>query len=134
MAEADGNDATVDDINALRQRNQELQRALTEAQTVADRRLIAAALRAEALRNGMVDLDGLKLLENPDLAVTEDGEVPGARQALAKLRQDKPWLFGEKSSSSTAQPPPTSRPSQKLATDMTLDEWRRARAELVKRR
>jgi len=76
----------------------------------------------------------LKLLDNPDVSVSEDGEVKGVRQAMTRLRQDKPWLFGEKSSSSTAVPPVSARPAQKMATDMTLDEWRRARAELIKRR
>jgi hypothetical protein len=134
MADADMGAEDGADLDTLKQRNQDLQRALLEAQHSADTRLIAAELRAEAQRSGMVDLDGLKLLRDPGAVVVENGEVKGARQALALLRQEKPWLFGEKSSSSTAAAPATARPQAKLATEMTLEEWRRARAELIKRR
>jgi len=60
--------------------------------------------------------------------------VRGARRAVTQLRQDKPWLFGERSSSSTAPVPATAKPVQKMATEMSLEEWRRARAELIRRK
>ena len=53
---------------------------------------------------------------------------------MAGLRRAKPWLFGRASSSGPASPPPAQPPRQKLATEMTDDEYRVARAALLKRR
>jgi hypothetical protein len=53
---------------------------------------------------------------------------------MREFKRAKPWLFGGASTSSTAAPPPAQPPKQKLAKDMTPEEWQRARAELLKRR
>jgi len=110
---------------------------LAEAQARADaleHRLIHAELKAEAVRAGMVDLDGLKLLDISAARLTEAGDVEGAGALMAQLRRDKPWLFGGASSSATAAPPPAAPPVAKNATEMTDAEYRAARANLLKRR
>ena len=53
---------------------------------------------------------------------------------MDRLRGDKPWLFARASSSSTASPPPGAAVKAKLATEMSLDEWKAARAELLRKR
>ena len=53
---------------------------------------------------------------------------------MERLRGEKPWLFVRGSSSSTASPPPGAEVKPKLATEMSLEEWRAARAELLRRR
>ncbi len=111
--------------------------ALAEAQARAmalEQRLVRAELKAEAVRAGMVDLDGLKLLDISAARLTEAGEVEGAGALMAQLRRDKPWLFGGASSSATASPPPAAPPVAKKATEMTDAEYRAARADLLKRR
>jgi hypothetical protein len=82
----------------------------------------------------MVDMDGLKLIDPAALLIGQDGEFRDAAEIIAKLRRDKPWLFGATNSSSAATVPAPAPARRKLATDMSLDEWRLARAELLRRR
>jgi hypothetical protein len=97
-------------------------------------RLVRAELKAHAVRAGMVDLDGLRLLDTSKLSLNERDEVVGAEALLAEARRAKPWLFGAgHSTSSGATPPPTQPPGARYATDMTEPEWRAARAELLRR-
>ena len=128
---ADGADA---ELAALRAQNETLEAQLREVRATADRRLLDIEMKAAALQAGMIDLDGLKFLPDGDVRVDEGGHVVGAAEAVARLRRDKPWLFTVVNSSSTSAVPPHHTTRPKLATDMTLDEWRAARAELLRRR
>ena len=112
----------------------ELERRLVEVQAQARARVVHAELKAEAVRAGMVDLDGLKLLDASSIKVNEAGEVEGAAMLLRDMRRAKPWLFGAASSSSVAQAPGAQAPHAKLATEMGHEEWQAARRELLKRR
>jgi hypothetical protein len=97
-------------------------------------RVLRAEMKVHALRAGMVDLDGLKLLDMGALSLDERGEVAGGEAAMAALRRAKPWLFaGGPSSSSVAAAPAPQPPRAKLATEMGEAEWQAARAELLRR-
>jgi hypothetical protein len=130
-ADAPSPEAIVAD---LRLRAEALEQQLTVVQRDAENRLIRAELKAEAVRAGILDLDGLKLVDTSGVKLNETGDVEGAPQIIAQLRQAKPWLFGSASSSSLAAPPPAQPPRQKRATDMTEAEWRAARADILRRR
>jgi hypothetical protein len=109
--------------------------ALNRVQAEADARLIRAELKAEAVRAGMVDLDGLKLLDTADLRLNEQGEVADAGAILAKLKRAKPWLFGGGASSSAAAMPPRPEPPRtRHASELSHEEWVAARAALLRRR
>ncbi len=109
--------------------------ALSRVQAETDARLIHAELKAEALRAGMVDLDGLKLLNTADIRLTESGEVIDAAVLLAKLKRAKPWLFGSAMSSSAAANPPRPEPLRtRHANELSHEEWVAARAALLRRR
>ncbi len=118
----------------LRLRAEALERQLTEVQRQTEARIVHAELKAEAVRAGIVDPDGLKLLDTTNVKLNSNGEVDGAGGLIADLKKAKPWLFGVHSSSSTSAVPPAAPPTPKLATQMTEDEWRAARAALIKRR
>jgi hypothetical protein len=124
----------ADELAALRARNEALHADIREVRENSDRRAIHSELRAEAMRHGMVDLDGLKLINPDEATIDDDGIVHGVAAIMTKLRRDKPWLFGAPSSSSVAGVPAPAATRTKLATEMTLDEWRTARAELLRRR
>jgi hypothetical protein len=130
-ADAPSPEAIVAD---LRLRAEALEQQLTVVQRDAENRLIRAELKAEAVRAGILDLDGLKLVDTSGVKLNDTGDVEGAPQIIAQLRQAKPWLFGSASSSSIAAPPPAQPPRQKRATDMTEAEWRAARADILRRR
>jgi hypothetical protein len=122
------------ELDLLRGQNAQLEANLRAARDDADRRIVHLELKAEALRAGMVDLDGLKLLADGEVTVDEQGNVHGAASAMARMRREKPWLFAAQNSSSTAGVPAHGGTRPKLATDMTLDEWRAARADLLRGR
>ncbi len=96
-------------------------------------RLLQAELKAEAIRAGMVDLDGVKLIEASALKVNDAGELVDGAGVMKALRASKPWLFGG-SSSSSAVAPRAEVPKAKTAMEMSVDEWKVARAELLRRR
>ena len=121
-------------LTEARLRAEAAEQALITVRADSDARLIRAELKAEAMRAGMVDLDGLKLIDLSTIKLNEQGEVDGGAALMTRLKREKPWLFGGLSSSSTAAPPPAAPPRQKLATEMTDAEYRSARAELLKRR
>jgi hypothetical protein len=126
---------SIDDpLTALRERAETLERQLADMQRQADTRLILTGLKVEALRFGMVDLDGLKLLDLTSAKLNENGEVEGAAHLMTQLKKAKPWLFGAPSSSSATAVPPVQPLRQKLATEMTDAEYRTARAALLKQR
>jgi hypothetical protein len=118
----------------IEERAAELERRLKEIEATTAARLIRAELKAEAVRAGIVDLDGLKLLDSSAVKLNEQGDVEGVATLIMQLRRAKPWLFGGASSSSAAAAPPAQAPEGKPATKMSYDEWQAARAELLKRR
>jgi hypothetical protein len=134
MTEHEPQPSDDEDIATLRAHNTALQVELKDAQQSARTLLLQSELKAEAVRAGMVDLDGLKLLTPGGVYIDDDGLVIGARTVIAELRHNKPWLFHALSSSNSASVPVSSATITKLATEMTLEEWRTARADLLRRR
>jgi hypothetical protein len=122
------------DGDALRAHAEALERRVQELESRGAEQLIDAELRLEAVRAGMVDLDGLKLVDRAGLRPDEAGAVAGAAGVMAALRRDKPWLFAAQSSSRGVPTPPSAPLRTKLATEMSLEEWRHARAELLRGR
>jgi hypothetical protein len=112
----------------------ELERRLAEHQAQAEQRILRAELKSEAIRAGMVDLDGIKLADLSSVKLDPAGDVTGAADAIKALRKTKPWLFGGGNSSHPAGAPPAHTPEVKKATEMTYDEWQAARRELLRQR
>jgi hypothetical protein len=109
------------------------ERALAEATGRAEALLKRAELKIEAVKAGMVDLDGLQLIDPAAVTLNENGEVVNATSIMSKLKRAKPWLFGGASSSSIAQVPRAETPRQRDAREMSEEEWRSARAALLNR-
>ncbi len=112
----------------------ELERRLAEQAQSHQTRLAIADLKLHAIRAGMIDLDGIKLIDQSQIRLTEAGEVDGADRLMTNLRRDKPWLFQAVTTSTLAPAPPVTSPTAKRATEMTHAEWQSARAALLKRR
>ena len=105
---------------------------IAKLQTEFQSRLIAANLRTEAVRAGMIDLDGLKLVDLSAVRLDNDDKVIGGRKMMADLRREKPWLFGVASSSSAATAPASQPVRQKTAMDMTDEEYAAARTAVTR--
>jgi hypothetical protein len=95
-------------------------------------RLIAANLRTEAVRAGMIDLDGLKLINLSAVRLDENDMIIEGRKIMTDLRRAKPWLFGAPSTSSAAVPPLSQPIRPKTAMDMTAEEYTAARTAVTK--
>jgi hypothetical protein len=130
--EAETEDAAA--FSALKAHAEALERQLHEAELKSAKQLRQADLKAEAVRAGILDLDGLKLLDEAILSAQGRDMNDDAVHVIARLRRDKPWLFAAASSSSTATAPQAAPIRRKLATEMSVEEWRAARADLLRRR
>lgn len=134
MAEPNESRSAEELLVSLRDRAEALERQLAVVQHETAARLVRTELKAEAVRAGIIDLDGIKLADCSAVKLNENGDVDGAAAVIARLKQEKPWLFAGGSSSSRATPPQVQVPRAKRATDMTDAEYRAARADLLKRR
>jgi hypothetical protein len=95
------------------------------------------ALKAAALRAGLIDNDWLKLVDTSKITL-EEGKygvtVKGADELMVKLKEDKPYLFRKhfRDMSETERaafwlevkrgPPPKPMPTDKRAADMSETE------------
>lgn len=117
----------------LRARLEKLERDSQENRRLNEKRVVLAELKVEAMRANMIDLDGLQFLDMNQVRLNEDGSVDDGAELIARLKRTKPWLFATPSSSSIARVPPSAPTRQKLAKDMSDDEYRIARANIIKR-
>jgi hypothetical protein len=131
MIEDDRDDGAPGD--GWQARAEAAERALGDVRRESGERLKRAELKIEAVRAGMVDLDGLKLIDLDRVALGDDGTVADAGAIMVKLKQDKPWLFGGGSSSSTASAPRAEPTQARHARELSEADWRSARAELLRR-
>ncbi|TCG09397.1 hypothetical protein BZM27_06005 [Paraburkholderia steynii] len=99
-----------------------------ESHTASEQRIIRAELKAEALKAGMVDLDGLKLADLSSIKIDDKGEVTGATELMAALKESKPYLFKEASSSSSTQTPPPKEKAKPFDARTATPEERAAKA------
>jgi hypothetical protein len=127
---------TIDDnpVEELRSRAALLEQKLNDYQQQSEARLIRAEMKAEALRAGMIDLEGIRLLDLAGVSLNEKGEVDDATGIMARFKKSKPWLFGALSSSNPMSAPVAQSPRQKHATEMTNAEYAIARAALLRQR
>lgn len=120
----------VERIKAAQENEKEAIRA--QAKADADLRVIRAELKAAAIAAGMVDLDGLKLLDLSGVKLSESGDIEGADALFAAAKTAKPYLFGDKSSTtSPVSPPPIKAPEAKNARDMSPEEYAIARKQVT---
>jgi len=128
-------DETKEPAENWQARAETAEAALASVQAQAREKLIRAELKAEAIRAGMIDLDGLKLLDLTQISVDQNGDVVDPTGIFSRLRRTKPWLFGGGASSSAAAHAPKPEPPRpRQASELSHEEWRAARAALIKRR
>lgn len=127
-------DAAPPQLPSTDERVANLERQLAEQEATHQRDLAHAELKTLAVRAGMVDLDGLKLLDLTTIKRDAKGEIENADRIMIDLRRAKPWLFPTSNSSATSPTPPSTSPVAKSVAAMTHKEWQTARAEMLRRR
>lgn len=107
---------------------------VADAMSAAEQRVIRAELKASALKAGMLDLDGLKLLDLSKMVLDENGNVTGADALFEAAAKDKPWLFkATPASTSSTQLAPKATPAvDKAVSEMTPAEIVALRAKLAR--
>ncbi len=119
---------------AIRERDEGIKAARDDAQS----RVLQAELKTQAIRSGIVDLDGLRLADMDALSVDDAGNVQGAEEVIAALRERKPYLFtsekGSTAAGTTAQlqrPPSPAQPSTVNARSLSREAWQAERDRLL---
>jgi len=106
---------------------------LTASEKAANDRLIHAELKAIAVKAGLVDVDGLKLLDLSGVSLDKDGNLVGGDALIEAAKKSKPYLFGGAGGTGSTEKPPAKKAGEpKNAKDMTADEYRAARADLTR--
>ena len=126
-------EATEALIETLNARLDRLEREGQEVRLHTEQRIILSELKGEAIRAGMVDLDGMTFLDITKVHLDDNGNLAGGVELINQMKRSKPWLFSAPSSSSIAKVPPSRPTRQKMATEMTDDEYKRARADIIRR-
>jgi hypothetical protein len=134
MSDVDADNVDAASFAALKAHAEALERQLHDVEKQSAARLREVELKAEAVRAGILDLEGLKFLDPSTVSAQGADTHEDAARVIAKLRREKPWLFAVANSSSTAAAPQAAPIKRKLATEMSVEEWRAARAELLRRR
>ena len=119
---------------AARDRDEGIRAAREEAKS----RILQAELKTHAVRSGIVDLDGLRLADLDMLKVSETGDVEGAEEVIAALRERKPYLFTTDrvptAAVTTAQlqrPPVPAQPVAVDARSLSREAWQVERDRLL---
>lgn len=127
-------DGSFDESETPEEQPDHLAKEIAALQSDFRTRILAANLTTEAVRAGMIDLDGLKLIDLSAVQMGEDDKIIGGPKLMDDLRRSKPWLFNVMSSSSPASAPASQPVRQKTALEMTDDEYALARAAVTKYR
>ena len=119
---------------AVRDRDEGIRAAREEARG----RFLQAELKTHAIQSGIVDLDGLRLADLDALSVNDAGEVQGAKEVIASLRERKPYLFAPDRApdvaGTTAQlqrPPIPAQPTKMDARSLSREAWQVERDRLL---
>lgn len=105
---------------------------VTAAQQAANDRIVRAELKAVAIKHGMVDLDGLKLADLSSVKLNDAGEVEGAEELMAKLKEAKPYLFTSATNTSNTNPAPKPKGDEpKDARKLSKEEYEAERRKLT---
>lgn len=126
----------------LRSAQAEHDAALTTIRAQSRDRVLRAELRSEAIRAGIVDLDGLKLADTSGITFSDDGVIAGADAVITGLKAAKPYLFAAHkdktnlgaTTSPIARAPSPAAPELVDARSLTREQWQAERARLLSRR
>ena len=114
---------------------------VTTLQAESNERLIRSELQLRAVQHGILDLDGLRLLDTRAITIGQDGSVLGAEEALTTFRASKPYLFNQ--GGAVARPltttarenaPPRAEPEPVDARQLSREQWQVERARLLAHR
>ncbi len=124
-------EASIEALKAQTKTDQEA--ALAALRGEYDQRLVRAELKSAALAAGMIDPDGLRMLDTSKVKLNEDGSVLIPDGFFDAAKTAKPFLFkltgADTGNTSGTNTPPTAQNTSKTAKDMTEAEFSSAMAK-----
>lgn len=110
---------------SLKKEKEELEKKFREM-------LIWRALENEAIRQGIVDPEGVKLADLSLVKIDKDYQIEGVKEAIEKLKKEKSYLFEKKEG---AAPPPGEKPGfrKNLSSEENLTPEQRLARALMKK-
>ncbi len=119
-----------------RKRAEEIEAGWRERHKQSEQRYLRSELKAHAAALGMRDIDDIALADTSAVSLDDNGDVIGAREAIAALKERKPYLFAEpsapkspKTPSGQVPPPPKSDTPARDAFAMSDEEFEKAFAD-----
>ena len=119
-----------------RKRAEEIEAGWKERHKQSEQRYLRSELKAHAAALGMRDIDDIALADTSTVKLDDNGDVIGAREAIAALKERKPYLFAEPSAPKTPKtpsgptpPPPRGDTPARDAFAMTDEEFEKAFAD-----
>lgn len=106
MRRKDAESKLAEAHTAAEQAKKDAEDRVTAAEKAAGERILRAELKAAAKDAGMIDLDGLKLADLSKVKLNDKGDIEGAEELFAQLKESKPYLFGTTGSTSSTEKPP----------------------------
>lgn len=126
--------STLSELETLKANNDKTKRdfeerlkVLTQEKETANRARIDSEVKALAVSEGLSDLDLLQLVDTKSLTISENGEIVGAKEAIAEFKSKKPAFFSQpkKTNSSTnAQMPGDAKIQGASAYDLPAADWK----------
>ncbi len=116
-------------FEASEKRASEIEAEWKDKHSKSEQRYMRAELKAHAAALGMRDIDDIALADLASVKIDDDGNVTGAKEAIAALKERKPYLFSssekreEKRVESREAPPVGGRSEGKDAFAMTDAEF-----------
>jgi hypothetical protein len=109
---------------------------IAEFSNSANQRIIRAELKAQAVKAGMIDLDGLKLLDTSTITIDKNGDIVIPDGFFEDAKKAKSYLFATTGADTgtTTQTKLAPKPATgtKSVVEMTDEEYAIARAELTR--
>ena len=108
-----------------------------EMEEIFNKRLINAEIKATAARNGLIDMDCLKIFSDDiksTVKVTDDGDIVGINELFEKIKTTKPYFFKEPTFSGTTNVgfvPPQMSKDFKDAMKMSSEEFETLKAKAI---
>jgi hypothetical protein len=121
----------------LQETESNAKKALEEVQALnhqAEQKMIRADLKVFANKHGLRDIEDVKLADFSAIKVDKNGDVAGVEEALIALKEKKPYLFGEVTTSrsiGSAEPAPQSKYSSDEVAKMSKAEYAAYEADFL---
>ncbi len=107
--------------------------ALADVTTKSKAEKVNDALKAEATKAGVKDVDDLlKIVDASGITFDDKGAVVGVEKLIADTKTAKPHLFGTVTTTSTQKTPDPAAVTGKKASEMTDEEYAAAKGAYIK--